>query len=65
MCEHGVGLAIRNDLLTSIEAPCGISERIMLVRLNTNHGYVTLISAYAPTLSSTDEAKTQFYDQLD
>ncbi|KAJ2942076.1 hypothetical protein O0L34_g10993 [Tuta absoluta] len=37
----------------------------MLVRLNTNHGYVTLISAYAPTLSSTDEAKTQFNDQLD
>jgi hypothetical protein len=62
--EHGVGFAVRNDLLKAIEKPQGVSERIMVLRVNTNSGYITAISAYAPTLTSSDEAKDQFYDQL-
>ncbi|XP_048004286.1 uncharacterized protein LOC125240437 [Leguminivora glycinivorella] len=63
--EHGVGFAVRNQLIDAIETPVGVSERIMVLRLNTKSGYVTLISAYAPTLHSTSEAKDQFYNQLD
>ncbi|XP_045448721.1 uncharacterized protein LOC123657186 [Melitaea cinxia] len=62
--EHGVGFAIRNDLLSAMETPRGISERIMVLRMRSNCGFVTFISAYAPTLVSPDEAKDQFYDQL-
>ncbi|XP_045449679.1 uncharacterized protein LOC123658286 [Melitaea cinxia] len=63
--EHGVGFAVRNDLLSSIETPHGVSERVMVLRLNTKCGFITIISAYAPTLMATDEAKSQFYDQLE
>ncbi|CAH0729955.1 unnamed protein product, partial [Brenthis ino] len=62
--EHGVGFAVRNDLLSCIETPRGISERIMVLRLSSNCGFITLISAYAPTLVSTPEVKDRFYDQL-
>ncbi|XP_061707843.1 uncharacterized protein LOC133518227 [Cydia pomonella] len=63
--EHGVGFAVRNHIIDAMETPVGVSERIMVLRLNTKSGYVTLISAYAPTLNSKPEAKDQFYDQLD
>ncbi|XP_046962200.1 uncharacterized protein LOC124531734 [Vanessa cardui] len=63
--EHGVGFAVRNQLINAIETPVGVSERIMFLRLNTKSGFVTLISAYAPTLNSKPETKDQFYDQLE
>ncbi|XP_073965599.1 uncharacterized protein [Choristoneura fumiferana] len=63
--EHGVGFAVRNHLLNALETPVGVSERIMVLRLNTKSGFVTLISAYAPTLNSKPETKDQFYDQLE
>ncbi|CAH2049808.1 unnamed protein product, partial [Iphiclides podalirius] len=62
--KHGVGFAIRNHLLNATETPIGVSERIMILRLNTKCGFVTLVSAYAPTLNSTPESKDQFYDRL-
>ncbi|CAH2062804.1 unnamed protein product, partial [Iphiclides podalirius] len=62
--EHGVGFAVRNHLINAIEPPIGISER-MILRLNTKSGYVTFISAYAPTLNATSETKDQFYNQLE
>ena len=64
---HGVGLAIRSSLLKSIPSlPVGINERLMKLRFpadKTRH--VTIIGAYAPTLTSSDEAKEQFYEDLD
>ena len=40
-----------------------VSERLTL-RLQTSDGPVTLVSAYAPTLTSTPEAKDEFYTNL-
>ncbi|XP_045503538.1 uncharacterized protein LOC123700381 [Colias croceus] len=37
----------------------------MVLRLNTIHGFATIITAYAPTLTSSEETKDQFYNQLD
>lgn len=61
---HGVGFAVRNDLLNAVGGPRGVSERIMILRLSIDGGFVTIISAYAPTLSSSPEAKDHFYSQL-
>ena len=65
--NHGVGFAVRNKLLQKIETtPVGISERLMSWRLPLAKGrYVTLISAYAPTLNSEDDIKDTFYRSLD
>ena len=62
--EHGVGFAVRNRSLESITPPAEGIERILSLRLQTSSGPVSLISAYAPSLASTAEAKEKFYDDL-
>ena len=64
---HGMGFAIRSTLASKLpEAPVGLNERIMFLRIPlTRNRYATLISCYAPTLTSSEEIKDQFYEQLD
>ena len=64
---HGVGFAIKNSLLLKLtESPVGVSERLMTLRIPlAKCRYVTLVSAYAPTLPSNDEEKDRFYQALD
>lgn len=63
--EYGVGFAVRNSLLKSVEPGNNGSERLLTLRLHTSSGPASLISVYAPTLSSTPEAKDEFYNNLD
>ncbi|KAJ7344584.1 hypothetical protein JRQ81_000534, partial [Phrynocephalus forsythii] len=62
--ECGVGFAVRNTFLGLIIPPAVGSEKILSMQLHTTAGLVTLISAYAPTLSSPAEHKDKFYDDL-
>ena len=64
---HGVGFAIRTQLIQQHNlVPTAISERMMSIRIPlTRDRYLTLVSVYAPTLTSNDEAKATFYSQLD
>ncbi|XP_076058586.1 uncharacterized protein LOC143035604 [Oratosquilla oratoria] len=64
---HGVGFAIRSQLVQQHNlAPKAISERLITVRIPITRGrHITLISDYAPTLTSPDEDKAAFYTQLD
>ena len=64
---HGVGFAIRTALLRSMPVlPVGINERLMKLRIPLSRiRYLTIISAYAPTLTSPDDAKEQFYEQFE
>ncbi|CAM4654716.1 unnamed protein product [Leuciscus chuanchicus] len=62
--KHGVGFAVRNTLLEMVELGDKGSECLLTLRLHTFKGPVTLISAYAPTLTSTPEAKDEFYTNL-
>ena len=62
--EHGVGFAVRNTLLGSIILPAEGTERILSLQLQSSTGSFSLISAYAPTLTSPAEAKDKFYDDL-
>ena len=62
---HGVGFAIRNSLLSSVEPPSQGTERILSVRLHTPSGFTNILCIYAPTLTSSDDTKDAFYEQLD
>ena len=64
---HGVGFAIRTSLMKFIPSlPVGIDERLMKLHLPlTKSRHLTIISAYAPTLTNSDETKEKFYDDLD
>ena len=62
--EAGVGFAIRSNIVSKFhELPRGINDRLMTLRLHL-HGnrYVTIISAYAPTLVSDEEEKQRLYE---
>ena len=61
---YGVGFAVKNTLLHTIELPSGGTERLLSLRLNTASGPVTIFSVYAPTLNSPEDAKDQLYEQL-
>ena len=64
---YGVGFAIRTALLRSMPVlPVGINEHLMKLCIPLSRiRYLTIISAYAPTLTSLDDAKEQFYEQFD
>ena len=62
---HGVGFAVRNSLLSSVEPPQKGTPRILSLRLSTSSGHVNILSIYAPTLSSTVETKDTFYEALE
>ena len=65
-CYHGVGFAIRTKLVTCLEGkyPTGINERLMTMSLPLDDCTLSIISAYAPTLASSDESKEEFYGKL-
>ena len=64
--EAGVGFAIKSSLVNQLDSPPkGINDRLMTVRLPlTDKKFVTLISAYAPTMTNPDETKDKFYEDL-
>ncbi|KAL0195113.1 hypothetical protein M9458_008685, partial [Cirrhinus mrigala] len=62
---YGVGFAVRNFLLPSVEPPSQGTERILSLRLTTSSGPLHIFSVYAPTLCSTAEDKDAFYYELD
>ena len=63
---HGVGLAIKYSLAKQLSTlPIGINERLMELHSPLGHNrYATIISAYAPTLTSPVETIEQFYANL-
>ena len=64
--EAGVGFAVRSAIVPKLDAlPKGISDRLMTLRLPLTRGnHLTLISAYAPTMTYSDEKKEEFYHAL-
>ena len=62
--QYSIGFAVRTSLTATTETPSGGSSRILARSMKTSAGFVNTISAYAPTLTSTPEAKDQFYEAL-
>ncbi|XP_071954137.1 craniofacial development protein 2-like [Antedon mediterranea] len=62
---HGVGFAVSNSLVASVEPPSKGTARILSLRLSTSSGTVNILSIYAPTLCSTPVSKDEFYEELD
>ena len=62
--EHRVGFAVKNSLVSMVELGSSSSKQLLNLYLNTTEGPVTLVSVYAPTLSTTSDAKDEFYENL-
>ena len=62
---HGVGLAIKTSFCKQLQDLPTPSERLMKHRFPLNPSrHVTVISGYVPTLTSSDEAKDTFHEEL-
>ncbi|BHF80762.1 hypothetical protein SprV_0702389000 [Sparganum proliferum] len=65
--DAGVAFAIRNDIVGRLPClPQGINDRLMSLRLPLGRGgkFATIISAYAPPLTSPMAARDKFYEDL-
>nr|VZI46851.1 unnamed protein product [Spirometra erinaceieuropaei] len=64
--DAGVAFAIRNDIVRRLPClPQGINDRLMSLHLPLWGGkFVTIISAYAPPMSSPDAVRDKFYEDL-
>ena len=65
--EAGVGFAIKSHLTRRLaKHPEGVNDRLMTLQLPlSNKRSVTLVSAYAPTMTNPDDVKDKFYEELD
>ena len=65
--EAGVVFAIKYDLVGKLTGLSnGINDRLMKLRLPlSGNKHVTIVRAYAPTITNPDEVKDRFYDYLD
>ena len=59
--EYGVGVVVRNSLLSMIEPGSNCSERLLTLRLNTLQAHSPL---YVPTMSATSDTKDEFYENF-
>ncbi|BHF63366.1 hypothetical protein SprV_0200635800 [Sparganum proliferum] len=64
--DAGVAFAIRNDIVGRLPSLLqGINDRLVSLRLPLRGGkFATIISAYAPPMTSPDAARDQFYEDL-
>ncbi|KAI0242750.1 hypothetical protein LSAT2_011260, partial [Lamellibrachia satsuma] len=62
---YGIGFAVKNSLLDTVEPPTGGNERILSIRLATAAWFAHIFSIYAPTLGTSEDIKDHLYDELD
>ncbi|BHF85776.1 hypothetical protein SprV_1002894800 [Sparganum proliferum] len=65
--DAGVAFVIRNDIVGRLPClPQGINDRLMSLRLPLRRGgkFATIISAYAPPMTSPVAARDKFYEDL-
>lgn len=59
----GVALYIHNKWKNRIQSYCCVNERILIVRLKENRGYITIFAIYAPESGREGDSKI-FYNEL-
>ena len=65
--EAGVGFAVKTALVGKLAGPPnGVNDRLMTMKLLLSFGrkHLTIISAYARTMTNSDEVKFKFYEEL-
>lgn len=62
--KHGVAIAVSKDTMASVTNFVPISDRVMLLQLQTNSRKLNIIQIYAPTADKPDEEIEMFYELI-
>uniref|UniRef100_A0AAR5NZ92 Endonuclease/exonuclease/phosphatase domain-containing protein n=1 Tax=Dendroctonus ponderosae TaxID=77166 RepID=A0AAR5NZ92_DENPD len=62
--EYGVGVIINKTIATYVTNFIPISERIMLLQIQTTPANINVIQVYAPTCQSDEDEIKEFYSQI-
>ncbi|XP_048487060.1 uncharacterized protein LOC105395445 [Plutella xylostella] len=62
---NGTGFIANKDATKNIIRFDAISERLCVLRVKSRFSNITIVNAYAPTESASEEAKDIFYDELE
>ncbi|XP_072015079.1 craniofacial development protein 2-like [Amphiura filiformis] len=62
--ERGVGFLVHRDIVRSVLERRPISSRIIILRLPGQPFNISIIQAYAPTSTASDQEMDMFYQQL-
>jgi exonuclease III len=62
---HGVGFLLKKELTQSLMGYYAISDRVLLIKINSKPVNMSIIQVYAPTSTSSDEDIESFYKDLD
>ena len=63
--EKGVGILFDQNIAKSIKGWWGVSDRVILVKLEGKPFDIGIIQIYAPTSAHDDEEVEKFYEDLD
>ena len=65
--QSGVGFVIKNSIAVTLpQLPKGISDRLIHIRIPlASKRFLSIVSAYAPTMTNEEEVKERFYQDLD
>lgn len=61
---HGVGFLVHKSIVNTVMGCRPITERFITIRLKATPFNITIIQAYAPTTTHSDEEVEDFYEQL-
>ncbi|KAI5728841.1 hypothetical protein M8J77_021978 [Diaphorina citri] len=62
--RRGVAVILEQKISNLVKSVHMISERIIAIKINSSPVNTLIVQCYAPTLDSSDEEKTKFYDDL-
>jgi len=62
--QHGVGFLVHKDIINCVLGCRPVSSRIITLRLRATPFNITVIQAYAPTSTYSDDEVEDFYEQL-
>ena len=64
VAEAGVGIMLNRTLVENVIDVIGISERLMIMKLQIGGRILNVFSAYAPQMGRTKDIKEKFWNEL-